>query len=93
MASFEYVRAGWLRSRRLMVVSLGAGRSCAGLCPRPLPRQGGDWGPGTFWLVVGAWVGAVGGGLGSTQGGVPQCIWCLCGPCSRRCGAEWGWRC
>ena len=92
MASLEYVTAGWLRLRTLTVASVGAGRGCGGLCPRPLPRQGGGLGPGTFCLVVGAWVGAVGGGLGSAQGGVPQCIWCLCGPSSRRCGARWGGR-
>ena len=45
--------------------------ACAlGACP----VREGDWGPGTFCLVVGAWVGAVGGGPGFTQGGVPQCI-------------------
>ena len=59
------------------MASVGAGRGCGGLCPRPVPRQGGGPGPGTFCLVVGAWVGAVGGGLGSTLAGVPQCIWCL----------------
>ena len=46
MASLEYVTAGWLRSRRLTVPSMGAGRGCGGLCPRPLPRQGGGLGPG-----------------------------------------------
>ena len=46
MASLEYVTAGWLRSMRLRVASLGAGRGCGGLCPRPLPRQGGGLGPG-----------------------------------------------
>ena len=87
MASLEYVTAGWLRSRRLTVASVGAGRGCGGLCPRPLPRQGGGLGLGDFLRVVGVWVGAAGGGLGLTPGGAPQCIWCLCGPCSLRCGA------
>ena len=44
MVSLEYVTAGWLRSRRLKVPSVGAGRGCGGLCPRPLPRQGGGLG-------------------------------------------------
>ena len=89
MASLEYVTAGRLRSRRLTVASVGAGRGCGGLCPRPLPRQGGGLGLGDFCRLVGAWVGAAGEGLGSTPEGAPQCIWCLCGPCSRRCGAGW----
>ena len=92
MASLEYVTVGWLRSRRLTVASVGAGRGCGGLCPRLLPRQGGGLGPQIFCRVVGALVSAAGGGLGSTPGGAPQCIWCLCGPCSRRCGAGWGER-
>ena len=55
MASLEYVTAGWLRSRRLTVASVGAGRDCGGLCPRPLPGQGGRLGLGVaFWLVWGA---------------------------------------
>ena len=92
MASLEYVTAGWLRSRRLTVALVGAGRGCGGLCPRPLPCQGGGLGPTTFCLVVGTWIGAVGGGLGSTQRGDPQCIWCLCGHSSRMCRARWGGR-
>ena len=92
MASLEYVTAGWLRSRRLTVASVGAGRGCGGLCPRPLPRQGGGLGLGAFCRLVGVWVGAAGGGLGFTPGGAPQCIWCLCRPCSSRCGAGWGGR-
>ena len=46
VASLEYVTAGWLRSGSLMVASVGAGRGFGGLCPRPLPRQGGGLGPG-----------------------------------------------
>ena len=56
MASLEYVMAGWLRSRRLTVASVGAGRGCGGLCPRPLPRQGGGTGArGLFawWWALG----------------------------------------
>ena len=53
MASLEYVTAGWLRSRRLTVASVGAGRGCGGLCPRPLPRQGGGLGLGDVWPVGG----------------------------------------
>ena len=53
MASVEYLTAGWLRSRRLTVASIGAGRGCGGLCPRPLPRQGGGLGPGDF--LPGGW--------------------------------------
>ena len=61
MVSLEYVTAGWLRSRRLTVASVGAGRGCGGLCPRPLPRQGGELGPGD--LLPGGWrLGWRGGG-------------------------------
>ena len=84
MASLEYVMAGWLRSRRLMVASVGAGPELWRLAPSPRARQGGRSGKGTVYLVVGNWVGAVGGGPGSTQGGAPRCTWCLCGFCSRR---------
>ena len=63
MASLEYVTAGWLRSRRLTVASVGAGRGCGGLCPRLLPRQGGGMGPGEF--LPGA------GRLGRRGGGRP----------------------
>ena len=52
MASLEYVTAGWLRSRRLTVASVGAGRGCGGLCPRPLPCQlGSAVHPATFQLL------------------------------------------
>ena len=61
MASMEYVTAGWLRSRRLTVASVGAGRGCGGLCPRPLPRQGGGLGLGDFLPVCGR-LGRRGGG-------------------------------
>ena len=61
MASLEYVTAGWLRSRRLTVASVGAGRGCGGLCPRPVPRQGGGLGLGDF-LQVGGRLGRRGGG-------------------------------
>ena len=61
MASLEYVTAGWLRSRRLTVASVGAGRGCGGLCPRPLPRQEGGLGLGDF-LPVGGHLGRRGGG-------------------------------
>ena len=60
MASLEYVKAGWLRSRRLTVASVGAGRGCGGLCPRPLPRQGGGLGLGL--LPVGGRLGRRGRG-------------------------------
>ena len=63
MASLEYVTAGWLTSRRLTVALLGAGGGCGGLCPRPLPRQGGGLGPGD--LLPG------GGRLGRRGGGRP----------------------
>ena len=53
MASLEYVMAGWSRSRMLTVASVGAGPGCGGFCPRPLPRQGGDLGPGNFLPGVG----------------------------------------
>ena len=82
VASLEYVTAGWLRLRRLTMASVGAGRGRGGLCPRSLHRQGGGLGLETFCRLVGAWVGAAGGGLGSTPGGAPKCIWCLCGSCS-----------
>ena len=45
MASLEYVTAAWLRSRRLTVAFVGAGWGCGGLCPWPLPHQGGGLGP------------------------------------------------
>ena len=61
MASLEYVTAGRLRSRRLTVASVGAGWGCGGLCPRPLPRQGGGLGLGDF-LPVGGCLGTRGGG-------------------------------
>ena len=48
VASLEYVMAGWLRSRRLTVASVGAGWGCGGLFPRPLPRQGRGLEPGDF---------------------------------------------
>ena len=50
MAPLEYVMAGWLRSRRLMVALVAAGRGCWGLRPHPLPRQGA----GTTLLVAAA---------------------------------------
>ena len=67
----------------------GAVEACA---LGPCPVREGDWGPGTFCRVVDAWVGAAGGGIGSTLGGAPQFIWCLCGPCSCQCGAGCCWR-
>ena len=60
MVALEYVTAGWFRSRRLTVASMGAGRGCGGLCPRPLPRQGGGLGPGDF-LPGGGHLGRRGG--------------------------------
>ena len=53
MASLEYVTAGWLRSRRLTVASVGAGWGCRGLCPWPSPRQVGGLGLGDFLPVGG----------------------------------------
>ena len=53
MASLEYVMEEWLRLRRLTVASLGAGRGCGGLRPRPLPRQRGGLGPGDLLPVGG----------------------------------------
>ena len=61
MASLKYVTAGWLKSRRLTVASLGAGRGCEGLCPRPLTRQGGGLGLGDVLPVCGR-LGRRGGG-------------------------------
>ena len=61
MASLEYVTAGLLRSRRLTVASVGAGRGCGGFCPRPLPRQGGGLGPLDLLPGGGRW-GRRGGG-------------------------------
>ena len=43
------------------MASVGAGRGCGGLCPRPLPRQGGGLGLGDF-LPVGGRLGGRGGG-------------------------------
>ena len=79
MASLEYVMAGWLRLRRLIVASVGAGWGCGGLLPRPLPCQGQDRGPGAFCRAVCAWVGMVGQRPGSIRGGFIRCTWCLCG--------------
>ena len=61
MASLEYVMAGWLRSRRLTVASVGAGWGRGGLCPRPLPCQGGGLEPGDV-LPAGGRLGRRGGG-------------------------------
>ena len=61
MASLDYVTAGQWRSRRLTVASVGAGWGCGGLCPRPLPPQGGGLGLGDF-LLVGRRLGRRGGG-------------------------------
>ena len=69
MASLEYVMAGWLRSRRLTVASVGAGRGCGGLCPRPLPRQGGGLGLWDFVPVCGRFGRRSGG---SRQGQPPS---------------------
>ena len=43
------------------MASVRAGRGCGGLCPRPLPRQGGGLGLGDF-LPVGGRLGRRGGG-------------------------------
>ena len=43
------------------MASVGAGWGCGGLCPRPLPRQGGVLGLGDF-LQVGGRLGRCGGG-------------------------------
>ena len=71
MASLEDVMNGWLRSRRLMVASVAAGRGCKGLRPRPLLRQGGGVRLGDFCSAVGALVGVVGGGPSSIPGDFP----------------------
>ena len=61
MASLEYVMAGWLRSKRLTVASVGAGWGCGALRPRPLPCQGRRLGPGDI-LPGGRRLGRCGGG-------------------------------
>ena len=61
MASLEYVMAPWLRSRRLTVASVGAGRGLAGFSPRPLPHQVGGLQPGDF-LTGGGRPGRLSGG-------------------------------
>ena len=73
MASLEYVKAGWLRSRRLTVSSGGQGRGFGGLCPRPLPRQGGGLGPEDF-LPGGGRLGRRGGrrAWAPLRGGLPS---------------------
>ena len=43
------------------MASVGAGQGCGGLCPRPLPRQGGGLGLGDF-LPVGGRLDRRGGG-------------------------------
>ena len=76
MASLEYVTAGWLRSRRLTVASVRAGRGCRGLCPRPLPRQGGGLGLEDF-LPVGGRLGRRGGGRPWLHSGGSSSVWAL----------------
>ena len=73
MAPLEYVTAGLLRSRRLTMASVGAGRGCGGLCPKPLPRQGGGLGPGDF-SSGGGRLGrrGGGGGLAPLRGELPS---------------------
>ena len=72
MASLEYVIARWLRLRRLMVASMGAGRSCGGICPQPLPRQRGGLGPGDVLLDGRRFGGRRGGGgLAPVRGEFP----------------------
>ena len=61
MASLEYVTAAGLRSRSLTVASVGAGRGCGGLCPRPLPHRGEGLGLGDFLPVGGRLVRRGGG--------------------------------
>ena len=61
MASLECVTAGWLRLRRLTGASVGAVGGCGGLCPRPLPSQGGGLGLRDS-LPVGGRLGRRGGG-------------------------------
>ena len=63
MASLEYVMAGLLRSRRLTVALVCAGRGCGGHHPQPLPHQGGGLGPGDLLL---------GGGRLGRRGGVAR---------------------
>ena len=90
MASLEYVMAGWLRSRRLTVASVGAGRGCGGFRPRPLPRQGGGLGPGECLRGCERLVRRGGGRPWLSSGGstpvylVP--LWALVSAC----GAGWG---
>ena len=90
MASLEYVMAGWLRLRRLTVASVGAGRECGGLLPRPMPLQGGGLGPGDF-LLGGRRLGRHGGGRPLLHSGgsspvylVP--LWALFSGVKRRMG-------
>ena len=54
MGSLEYVTAGWLRSRRLTVASVGRAGASEACALGPCPVREGDWGPGIFWPVVGA---------------------------------------
>ena len=56
MASLQYVTAGWLRSRNLMVASLGAGQGPWRLVPSALAPSGRGTGPrGRFvgWWALG----------------------------------------
>ena len=83
MASLEYVMAGWLRSRRLTVASVGAGLGCGGFRPRPLPCQGGGLEPGDF-LPGGGRLGRRGRGRPWLHlGGSSPVYWVPRGPCSR----------
>ena len=55
MVPLEYVMAGGLGSRRLMVASFAAGRACGGFSsPALAPVKKKDCDPGTFCQLVGA---------------------------------------
>ena len=74
MACLEYVMAGLLRLRRLIVASVAAARGFRGLRPLPLPRHGGGLELGDFLPGVGGLAGRSGAeALAPFRGGFPQC--------------------
>ena len=84
--------AGWLRSSRLMVALVAAGRACWGLRPWHLPHHGEGLGPGDF-LPAGGHLSVLGRGRPWLHSGgispvylVP--LWALFSGVMRRMG--WG---